>query len=193
MKVNQSILAFLILHFVFCAKRPTVPSHLLLCITAGGERWNPPQWAALQEEDHHPHPHHAFIIGHASEATWQSVQRMNFARSSVSLVGIGKRLYALGGMQDGGFTALVEMYDTETNEWHNVENMGEARCNPGVAVAGGKIYVVGGVGDRDISMRQGPERFTGALRTVEYYDVNILIRLCRWYGGVTGYRPFFAA
>ena len=102
---------------------------------------------------------------------------MNFARSSVSLVGIGKRLYALGGMQDGGFTALVEMYDTETNEWHNVENMGEARCNPGVAVAGGKIYVVGGVGDRDISMRQGPERFTGALRTVEYYDVSILIRL----------------
>ena len=47
------------------------------------------------------------------------------------MVGLGKRLYALGGMQDGGFTSLVEMYDTESNEWHNVENMGEARCNPG--------------------------------------------------------------
>ena len=97
---------------------------------------------------------------------------MNFARTSVSLVGIGKRLYALGGMQDGGFTSLVEMYDTDSNEWHNVENMGEARCNPGIAVAGGKIYVVGGVGDRDVNMRQGPERFAGALRTVEYYDVS---------------------
>jgi len=119
------------------------------------------EWAVLND---------SFVIGHRSDSTWQSVQRMNFARTSVSLVGIGKRLYALGGMQDGGFTSLVEMYDTGSNEWHNVENMGEARCNPGIAVAGGKIYVVGGVGDRDVNMRQGPERFAGALRTVEYYD-----------------------
>ena len=40
-------------------------------------------------------------------------------------------------------------------------------------MAGGKIYVVCGVVDRDVSMRQGPERFTGALRTVEYYDVSL--------------------
>ena len=93
---------------------------------------------------------------------------MNFARSSVSLVGIGKRLYALGGMQDGGFTSLVEMYDADLNVWVDVDSMGEARCNPGVAVAGGKIYVVGGVGDRDLHLRSPP----GALRTVEYYDVS---------------------
>ena len=54
-------------------------------------------------------------------------------------------------MQDGGFTSLVEMYDTESNEWHNVENMGEARCNPG--------RVVGSVSHRNIRTEK---QFKGA-------------------------------
>ena len=114
-----------------------------------------------------PMPPH-FVIGHHSESTWRSVARMNFPRSSVSLVGIGKRLYAIGGMQAGGFTSIVEMYDADANVWVDVDSMGESRCNPGVAVAGGKIYVVGGVGDRDVQLPSPPR----ALRTVEYYDVS---------------------
>ena len=78
---------------------------------------------------------------------------------------VGRKLYALGGMLDGGYASLVEMYDAEEDNWIEVDPMSQARCNPGVAVAGGKIYVVGGLGENLL----GPP---GPLKTVEYYDVS---------------------
>ena len=78
---------------------------------------------------------------------------------------VGRKLYALGGMLDGGYASLVEMYDAEEDNWIEVDPMSQARCNPGIAVAGGKIYVVGGLGENLL----GPP---GPLKTVEYYDVR---------------------
>ena len=78
---------------------------------------------------------------------------------------VGRKLYALGGMLDGGYCSFVEMYDAEEDNWIEVDPMSQARCNPGIAVAGGKIYVVGGLGENLL----GPP---GPLKTVEYYDVR---------------------
>ena len=80
---------------------------------------------------------------------------------------VGRKLYALGGMLDGGYASLVEMYDAEDDNWIEVDPMSQARCNPGIAVAGGKIYVVGGLGENLL----GPP---GPLKTVEYYDVRMI-------------------
>ena len=81
---------------------------------------------------------------------------------------VGRKLYALGGMLDGGYCSFVEMYDAEEDNWIEVDPMSQARCNPGIAVAGGKIYVVGGLGENLL----GPP---GPLKTVEYYDVRTVL------------------
>ena len=88
---------------------------------------------------------------------------------------VGRKLYALGGMLDGGYASLVEMYDAEDDNWIEVDPMSQARCNPGIAVAGGKIYVVGGLGENLL----GPP---GPLKTVEYYDVRMISNsLVKWF------------
>ncbi len=94
---------------------------------------------------------------------WSPVARTNYNRSSVHMVTVGARVYAVGGMLDGGYTSTVEVYDPESNSWSEVDSMSQARCNPGVTVAGGKVFVVGGLGDNLL----GPP---GALKTVECYD-----------------------
>jgi hypothetical protein len=57
---------------------------------------------------------------------------------------VGRQIFAIGGIMDGGYTSTVERYDPDANLWIEVDPMTQGRCNPGVAVAGGKIYVVGG-------------------------------------------------
>ena len=98
---------------------------------------------------------------------WYPLTRLNYSRSSVHVAVVGTRLYAIGGMLDGGYSSLVEMYDSEEDCWIELEPLGQARCNPGSAVAGGKIYIVGGLGENLL----GPP---GPLKTVEYYDVSII-------------------
>ena len=83
---------------------------------------------------------------------------------------VGRKLYGLGGMVDGGYSSLLETYDAEDDNWIELDPMSQARCHPGIAVAGGKIYVVGGLGENLI----GPP---GPLKTVEYYDVIISLIL----------------
>ena len=95
---------------------------------------------------------------------------MNYNRSSIHMAVVGRKLYALGGMLDGGYASLVEMYDAEDDNWIEVDPMSQARCNPGIAVAGGKIYVVGGLGENLL----GPP---GPLKTVEYYDVSKIFKV----------------
>ncbi len=94
---------------------------------------------------------------------WTPVAPTNYARASVHLAAASGRIFAIGGMLDGGYTSTVEAYDPETGLWNEVDSMSQARCNPGVAVSCGRIYVVGGLGDNLL----GPP---GALKTAEFYD-----------------------
>jgi hypothetical protein len=56
---------------------------------------------------------------------------------------VGRQIFAIGGIMDGGYTSTVERYDPDSDIWMEVDPMTQGRCNPGVAVAGGKIYVSG--------------------------------------------------
>ncbi|TRY74577.1 hypothetical protein TCAL_04599 [Tigriopus californicus] len=100
-----------------------------------------------------------------SDREWVPVSKMTYTRSSVALIALENKIYALGGMLDGGYTSTVEMYDPEVDAWIEVDPMTQARCNPGYAVANGKLYVVGGLGD-NLLAPPGP----GALKTAEVYD-----------------------
>lgn len=96
-------------------------------------------------------------------AGWITVAEMNYRRAQVHLIVCNGLIYALGGMENGGYTSTVEVLDPLTEIWTEVDSMTQARCNPGVAVANGRIYVVGGLGDNLL----GPP---GALKSAEFYD-----------------------
>ena len=96
-------------------------------------------------------------------AGWITVAEMNYRRAQVHLIVCNGLIYALGGMENGGYTSTVEVFDPLTEIWTEVDSMTQARCNPGVAVANGRIYVVGGLGDNLL----GPP---GALKSAEFYD-----------------------
>ena len=40
-------------------------------------------------------------------------------------------IYAIGGMENGGYTSTVEVYDPVQQIWSEVDSMSQARCNPG--------------------------------------------------------------
>lgn len=96
---------------------------------------------------------------------WVIVGHMNYRRSQVYLVTDNDLLYAIGGMENGGYTSTVEVFDPIQQIWSEIDSMSQARCNPGVACANGKIFVIGGLGDNLL----GPP---GALKTAEFYDPN---------------------
>lgn len=96
-------------------------------------------------------------------AGWTTVAQMNYRRSQVHLFAAHDLIYALGGMENGGYTSTVEVFVSALQVWNEVDSMSQARCNPGVAVGNGKIFVVGGLGDNLL----GPP---GALKTAEFYD-----------------------
>ena len=41
-------------------------------------------------------------------------------------------IYAIGGMENGGYTSTVEVYDPVNQVWSEVDSMSQARCNPGM-------------------------------------------------------------
>ncbi len=47
---------------------------------------------------------------------------------------VGGKVFAIGGMLDGGYTSTVEAYDPEEDNWAEMDSMSQARCNPGEEV-----------------------------------------------------------
>jgi N-acetylneuraminic acid mutarotase len=81
-------------------------------------------------------------------ATWAAAATaasMSTPRSNLSLVALGTKLYAIGGMVAmGTATNVVEEYDLAGNTWTAMTPMPTARHSMGVAVSNSKIYVMGG-------------------------------------------------
>ena len=58
-------------------------------------------------------------------------QQDYFTFSQVQLVVDRDLIYAIGGMENGGYTSTVEVYDPVQQVWSEVDSMSQARCNPG--------------------------------------------------------------
>ena len=53
-------------------------------------------------------------------AGWVTVAQMNFRRSLVHLAVLDNLIYAIGGMENGGYTSIVEVYDPVNQTWTEV-------------------------------------------------------------------------
>ena len=60
-------------------------------------------------------------------AGWLVCSQMNYRRSQVQLVVCNDLIYALGGMENGGYTSTVEVFDPLTEIWTEVDSMSQAR------------------------------------------------------------------
>ncbi len=75
---------------------------------------------------------------------WIELAPMHFARGGHALVGLGGRLYALGGNTSRGNVAAVEAYDPIANTWTVVASLPSPRNHVSGFAAGGTVCVAGG-------------------------------------------------
>lgn len=63
---------------------------------------------------------------------WTSLKPMHKARSRFSLVGNGRKIYAISGCEKNSIINSVEVYDIDKDEWSFVSSM-NSNENPAVA------------------------------------------------------------
>jgi N-acetylneuraminic acid mutarotase len=101
--------------------------------------------------------------------TWKTVRPLLLARNHHVAVGVGDKLYVIGGRVGAAFISgtsnnvdLVEMYDPATDLWMPRARMPTARSAIGAGVYNNQILVAGGEGQ--------DQRFLAAFKAVEAYD-----------------------
>jgi kelch-like protein 17 (actinfilin)/kelch-like protein 20 len=92
-----------------------------------------------------------------STNSWETVAPMSTTRRGFVVAELDGKLYAVGGIVEGGSTDSVERYDPATNAWEPVAPMQQVRQYLSAAVLDGKLYVAGGINE-------------GKLASVERYD-----------------------
>ncbi len=107
---------------------------------------------------------------------WRTVRSLLLPRNHHVAVGVGDKVYAIGGRVGSAFISgtsnnvdLVEMYDPATNLWTPRTRMPTARSAIGAGVYNNHILVAGGEGQ--------DQRFLAAFKSVEAYDTA----LNRWH------------
>lgn len=95
---------------------------------------------------------------------WRATAAMGAGRYGLAAVGLGDRLYALGGLDGARYTDSIELSrigpDGALAPWRATTPLSSPRANFGALTHGGRLYVVGGT-NRD-----------GYYRTVEYAEVD---------------------
>jgi N-acetylneuraminic acid mutarotase len=75
---------------------------------------------------------------------WTLLPESRTARAAAGLVGIGDRLYAVGGTGDSGVLRTLEAYDVAARRWRTAVPMRVAREHIAAVASGGRLYVFGG-------------------------------------------------
>ena len=101
--------------------------------------------------------------------SWKTVRPLLLARNHHVTVGVGDKIYVIGGRVGAAFISsasnnvdLVEMYDPATDLWTPRARMPTARSAIGAGVYNNQILVAGGEGQ--------DQRFLAAFKAVEAYD-----------------------
>ncbi|MCW4015351.1 MAG: hypothetical protein NWF06_03195 [Candidatus Bathyarchaeota archaeon] len=79
--------------------------------------------------------------------SWISKAPMQQPRSGLGVVAVNNKIYAIGGTNQEGFSAITEEYNVATNTWTFKSSMPTARSAFGIAVYQNKIYCIGGYTD----------------------------------------------
>jgi N-acetylneuraminic acid mutarotase len=103
---------------------------------------------------------------------WKTVRPLLLARNHHVTVGVGDKLYVIGGRVGGAFISsasnnvdLVEMYDPAADLWTPRTRMPTARSAIGAGLYNNHILVAGGEGQ--------DQRFLAAFKAVEAYDTAL--------------------
>jgi N-acetylneuraminic acid mutarotase len=83
--------------------------------------------------------------GLADGGGWRTHAPMGVPRQEMGVAAIGEVLYALGGFDAQGVSAVVESYDTRTDQWRVLASLPRALHHVGAAAVGGKLYAIGGL------------------------------------------------
>ena len=117
----------------------------------------------------YPVPDTAAFIYNPASNSWKTVRPLLVARNHHVAIGVGGRVYVIGGRIGGAFISsasnnvdLVEMYDPATDLWTPRARMPTARSAIGGGVYNGNILVAGGEGQ--------DQRFLAAFKAVDAYD-----------------------
>jgi N-acetylneuraminic acid mutarotase len=78
------------------------------------------------------------------ENSWNTKASMSQARSSLGVVAVGGKIYAIGGFSENGLTGVNECYDPVFDTWVTLEPMLTPRAGFAIAAYEGKIYCMGG-------------------------------------------------
>jgi N-acetylneuraminic acid mutarotase len=87
-----------------------------------------------------------FAPADAAENEWTGVASMPTARGGLGVAAVNRKIYALGGVNNGTYFAVNEQYDPATDTWDTKAAMPTARSGFAIAVLQNKIYVMGGNG-----------------------------------------------
>jgi N-acetylneuraminic acid mutarotase len=80
--------------------------------------------------------------------SWNTKTPMTQARSSLGVIAVDDKIYAIGGQIDAGhYVDTNECYDTKTDTWVTLESMPTPKMRFAIAEYQGKIYCIGGVVD----------------------------------------------
>jgi N-acetylneuraminic acid mutarotase len=79
-----------------------------------------------------------------SRDRWKRLRSAPTQRAAHTMQAISGRLYAVGGVDDGGATTRLEVYDIERNRWSAGPAMTKAREHLASAVARGRLHVLAG-------------------------------------------------
>jgi N-acetylneuraminic acid mutarotase len=91
-----------------------------------------------------------FVPADAAENEWTGVASMPTARGGLGVAVVNRKIYALGGVNNGTYFAVNEQYDPATDRWATKAAMPTARSGFAIAVFQNKIYVMGGIGSSGI-------------------------------------------
>jgi N-acetylneuraminic acid mutarotase len=107
-----------------------------------------------------------------SNNSWKTVRPLLLARNHHAAVGVGGRVYVIGGRVGSAFISgtsnnvdLVEMYDPDADLWTPRARMPTARSAIGAGVYNNHILVAGGEGQ--------DQRLLAAFKAVEAYDTTL--------------------
>uniref|UniRef100_A0A673K385 Kelch-like protein 28 n=1 Tax=Sinocyclocheilus rhinocerous TaxID=307959 RepID=A0A673K385_9TELE len=90
--------------------------------------------------------------------TWASVERMAECRSTLGVVVLAGKLYALGGYDGQYYLQSVEKYGPKLKEWQPVAPMTKSRSCFATAALDGMIYAIGGYGPAHMNRYDSPQQ-----------------------------------
>ncbi len=101
------------------------------------------------------------LTAQTDESPWQEQAQMPTRRAYFALAAIDERLFAIGGQTTDGTTAVVEIYDPQSDIWTRGRDKPHPVAYVSAATLGSDVYVPGGCDDEH-----------APTRTVEVYDIS---------------------